>query len=147
MYMGDIMEQEDSQLEERIASRRHKEMLNEIKKLQPKDDTEMKQLIRAVHSALSNFKTNVSVESPEINIPQSSVNVNVDNKEITEVVRNLVERIETSNDEKVKSHDKLIEKLDEWIEESKRPKQFTMSVKRNDLLPHKPIESVSGEIK
>lgn len=145
--MGDIMEQEDSQLEERIASRRHKEMLSEIKKLQPKDDAEMKQLIRSVHSALSNFKSNVSVESPEINIPQSNVQVNVDNKEITEAVRNLVERIETSNSYKVKSHEKLIEKLDEWIEESKRPKQFTMNVKRNDLLPHKPIESVSGEIK
>ncbi len=145
--MGDIMEKEDEQIEERLAGRRHKEIKDLLGKLQPKEDTEMKQLIKSVHSALTNFKSNVSVESPKIDIPQSQVNVSVDNKEITGIIKDLVSRIETSNNSKIENNNKLIDKLDEWISESKRGKQFNINVKRNEMLPYRPIESINGEIK
>lgn len=143
MYMGDLIDREDEKIEERIAAKRHKEMLTKLDKLQPKDDGELKQILRLLHSSIANFKSNVSVESPKIEIPKNDVTVNIDNDKIVSAIENLVTRIENSNKEKTESNDKLISKLDEWIAESKRPKSINMKVNRNIL---KNIESVDAKI-
>lgn len=135
--MGNIIDQEDNGLEERIAARRHKELLKAIGsiKLEPKDDSELKSLI---HSAQMNNELFIRKigELQKQELPKNEINVQTDHSEITQTLKNIADQITQSNE-------KVVGKLDEWINESKREKSFNMKMNR----PNGFISSVNGIIK
>jgi hypothetical protein len=130
------------ELDEKIAIRRHQEITDLLKGLKiqfnPKEDAELKELIRTQGEALSSFVRKVEeLQKPQIVPAKNEINVTTDNKEIAKSLNEISNRIIASNE-------KLISKIDEMIVESKRGKKFDMRVNRNNWSSY--IDSVNGTI-